>query len=65
MGVAEEEIVLAGRHYCLVLPRLESACMALSWMRMVGLTRCLVSVANLVRLRNQSNSLNIKAERNG
>ena len=37
-GVEEEEIVLAGRHYCLVLARLESACIVLSWMRMVGLT---------------------------
>jgi hypothetical protein len=51
--------------YFLVLARLESACIALSGTRMVGLRGCPVSVANLAQSRHQRNPLNVKAKRVG
>ena len=57
--------LVEGRHYCLVVPRLESACVALCGTRMVGLSGCLVSAANLAGSRHQRNPLNIKAKRVG
>jgi len=65
VGMEEEEIARVSRHYSLVLPSLESACVALSGTRIVGLSGCPVSVANLARSRHQCNPLNIKAKRVG